>query len=214
MAAIAESGIASEFDRQLSPERRAFLRNFVEAQMVSYEAADSGASSGWFYWTFKMEGGAFAEWDFSRGLREGWIPPIPESNVASVDLYGSCYDIVLQTSDSSTILQEFPDPTSLDTHNWQGFPIDDDVVVSHGENLQKDADGEWYDPSSVTISNDNEQVTVQAKPATKYLNRNSVWLLLFLVVGVALVLKKRRKKSHAGYTEIDKGTDGGVVELE
>jgi hypothetical protein len=48
-------GIAAEFDRQISPKRQAFLRNFVEAQMVTYEAVDAGVSSGWFYWTFKME---------------------------------------------------------------------------------------------------------------------------------------------------------------
>lgn len=208
MAEIAKTGIAAEFDRQLSPERREFLRNFVEAQMVSYEAVDSGVSSGWFYWTFKMEGGAFAEWDFGRGLREGWIPPIPPPNVASVDLYGSCYDIVLQTNDSSAILHEFPDPNSLDTHNWQGFPIDDDVVVSHGQNLVKDADGDWYNPSSVTISDDKVQEIVQEKPATKYLNKNSAWLLLLLVVGAAFLLKKRSKKSREGYTEI-----GRVFEL-
>lgn len=48
-------GTAPEFDRQISHERKLFLRNFVEAQMVTYEAVDQGVSSGWFYWTFKME---------------------------------------------------------------------------------------------------------------------------------------------------------------
>jgi hypothetical protein len=28
---------------------------------------------GWFYWSLKMEGGAFIEWDFLRGVREGWF---------------------------------------------------------------------------------------------------------------------------------------------
>lgn len=66
MAGIAENGTAAEFDRQIPPKRQAFLRNFVEAQMVSYEAKDEGVSKGWFYWTLKMEGGAFAEWVSTR----------------------------------------------------------------------------------------------------------------------------------------------------
>lgn len=81
-----------------------------------------------------MEGGAFAEWDFSRGLKEGWIPNLHPS-VPSENLFGSCYDILKRTSDNTSILHEFPDPTSLDTSNWQGYPIDDDVVVSYVENL-------------------------------------------------------------------------------
>jgi glucan 1,3-beta-glucosidase len=70
-AAIRETGIAPEFDRQLSPARRTFLKHFAQAQMIAYEAAEIGTSVGWFYWTFKMEGGVFAEWDFLRGIREG-----------------------------------------------------------------------------------------------------------------------------------------------
>lgn len=49
-------GVALEFDREITVERQNFIRNFVEAQMVTYEAKDvPGLSSGWFYWTFKME---------------------------------------------------------------------------------------------------------------------------------------------------------------
>jgi hypothetical protein len=55
-AGIAETGIAAEFDRQLSPGRQEFLRNFAMAQMIAYEAAELGTSVGWFYWNFKMEG--------------------------------------------------------------------------------------------------------------------------------------------------------------
>ena len=58
------TGTAAEFNRQISPDRKKFLKNFVEAQMVAYESSADhpGVSSGWFYWTLKMEGGAFAEW--------------------------------------------------------------------------------------------------------------------------------------------------------
>jgi len=108
-----------------------FLRNYVEAQMVAYEAAGSGGiSSGWLFWNFKMEGGAFAEWDFLRGLREGWMPPIPEPHISSESLYGTCYDIYNKTDDSYSIVDEYPDPRTLDWNEWQGWTNDDFVVMS------------------------------------------------------------------------------------
>jgi hypothetical protein len=55
MKEIAITGKAPLLNRTLSRERRNFLRNFVEAQMVAYEALDSGVSSGWLFWNFKME---------------------------------------------------------------------------------------------------------------------------------------------------------------
>jgi hypothetical protein len=138
MDAIAMNGTALEMDRQLSPLRKDFLRHFVEAQMVTYEAANVGVSSGWFFWTLKMEGGAFAEWDFLRGLEEGWIPSIPPPHVSSKDLYGTCEDIIFKVKDDTmTIVDEFPDPTTLDPNNWQGVAIDDDLVVSHGQSIKE-----------------------------------------------------------------------------
>lgn len=142
MAGIAANGTAPEFHREINPKRKAFLRNFVEAQMVTYEATSTGVSRGWFYWNFKMEGGAFAEWDFLRGLKESWIPAIPDPDTSSVDLYGTCYDIIFKTSDDESIIHEFPDPSSLDPNNWQGVAIDDDVVVSHGQSLVKGRPGD------------------------------------------------------------------------
>lgn len=109
MKGIAENGTAPDFDRQISPERQQFLKNFVQAQIVAYEAAGTFTmSQGWFYWTIKVEGGAFAEWDFSRGLREGWIPPIADPSVASQDIYGTCNEIRNQTNDTMSIVHEFP----------------------------------------------------------------------------------------------------------
>ena len=140
MSSIADHQVALDMDRVLSPQRRDFLKNFVRSQMVTYEAAPVGVSRGWFFWTLKMEGGAFAEWDFMRGLREGWIPPIPKPNVSSVDLYGTCEDILLDTKDDTSIVTIFPDPSTLPKHlnNWQGVNIDDDLVVSHGGSLTGD----------------------------------------------------------------------------
>jgi glucan 1,3-beta-glucosidase len=199
-------GIAPEFDRQLSAERMSFLRNFAEAQMVAYEAEEYGVSSGWFYWTFKTEGGAFAEWDFMRGVKEGWIPKIPANHVASSDLYGSCYDIMFRTADDESIIHEFPDPTSLDPGNWQGYPIDDDVVVSHGQSLKKDNHGEWYNPQ------EGDTVDQGGKTDHGYLlNRSSYWLIIFAIASVIYLLKKRKHKSQ--YIEITEPSEKGTLEL-
>jgi glucan 1,3-beta-glucosidase len=128
MANIAKNGEALQMSRELSKERQAFLKQLVQAQMVTYENVDSGVSSGWFYWTLKMEGGAFAEWDFLRGVTEGWIPKIPDPHVNSETVFGTCHDIVMATTDDMSIVHEFPDPKTTDT--WLGPPIDDDYVVS------------------------------------------------------------------------------------
>jgi len=147
MEDIAKTGQAKHFDRQISPRRQDFLRHFAQAQMVAYEAADVGTAGAWFYWTFKMEGGAFAEWSFLRGLREGWIPKIPKPSVSSESIYGTCYDIIFRTDDDISIIDEFPDPATLPDGNWQGVDIDDDVVVSHGASLHL-VDGHYEQRSS------------------------------------------------------------------
>ena len=61
MNSIADTGVMYGLDREIPQPRKDFLRNFAEAQMVIYEMADKGAGGAWFYWTAKMEGGAFAE---------------------------------------------------------------------------------------------------------------------------------------------------------
>ena len=142
MNGIAENGVAEKFDRQLSNERKEFLRNFVEAQMVSYEAVEPGESKGWFYWNFKIEGGIFAEWDFLRGVREGWIPKLPDKDVSSQQVFGSCYDILYQTKDDWNVVEEIPSPSNETLANDLN-PIDDDVVLSHGSNLRKNGNGQW-----------------------------------------------------------------------
>jgi len=142
MQGISKTGEAPEYDRKISKPRQDFLRNFVEAQMVTYEARDVGISSGWFYWTLKMEGGAFAEWDFLRGVEEGWIPRIPDPSVDSQDKYGTCHAIASRTKDDMSIVNPFPDPSTLPDHNWQGVDIDDDYVVSHADSLTDDNEEE------------------------------------------------------------------------
>ena len=131
MDGIAENGVAPLMDRKISPARQDFLRNYAQAQMVAYEAATSGMTHGWFYWTIRMEGGAFAEWDMLRGIREGWIPPIANVYTASEEVYGTCYDILFRTNDTMDVVNEFP-PSDGAPRFWS---IDDDVVVSHGDSL-------------------------------------------------------------------------------
>jgi hypothetical protein len=76
-------------------------------------------------------GGAFAEWNFLRGIKEGWIPRIPSPTVASQDLYGTCYDIYNRTNDDySATVEEYPDPRTLDWNQWQGWDATDDFVMS------------------------------------------------------------------------------------
>ena len=54
-----------------------------------------------------MEGGSYAEWDVLRGIREGLIPAIPPTNVASIDLFGTCYDLIWRTDDNRTVRDEY-----------------------------------------------------------------------------------------------------------
>jgi glucan 1,3-beta-glucosidase len=136
MIGIAANGVAPYFVRELSFERKEFLRNYVEAQIVTFENGVIGTLSAWFYWTLKVEGGAFAERSFLRGIDEGWIPPIPASNTSSESLFGSCEDILFRSSDNRiAIVEEFPDPMYLPPVTDPLKIIDDNVVISHGESL-------------------------------------------------------------------------------
>jgi len=136
-------------------------------------------------------GGAFAEWDFLRGQDEGWIPKIPAPKTSSKDLYGSCYDIVVRTSDDESIIHEFPDPKSIDLSNWQGFSIDDDVVVSHGQTLELDVSGHWYDPLK---SGDEHGLMYGAISLA----------LLLSVLGLIRMFIRMTRRVMSGYTMIKK----------
>lgn len=192
MQSIVQNGIADKFDRQLSLKRREFLKHFVQAQIVSYEALDAPIeSAGWFFWNIKMEGGMFAEWDFLRGIREGWIPTLPEPNEPSQHVFGSCYDILNRTEDDMSVIDEIPAPSEYTLSN-EGSPIDDDVVLSHGSNLRQNSDGQWIIvyPSQFMTS-----WTIQ-----------SVAMVLSTCLGVVVVLWRRyihRKRRRGDYLNID-----------
>ncbi|KAH7910928.1 glycoside hydrolase family 5 protein [Hygrophoropsis aurantiaca] len=61
-----QSGSASTF----SSSYKTFLRQFWEAQVISYEKGD-----GWLQWTWKAENAD--EWSYQAGLANGWIPQSP-----------------------------------------------------------------------------------------------------------------------------------------
>lgn len=178
MKGIAENGTAPFFDRELSTDRQDFLKNFAQAQMVAYESSQAGVSGGWFYWTAKMEGGAFAEWDYLRGVQEGWMPSIVKnSHQPSEEVYGSCYDILFRTNDSMSIVHEYPDPSTLPANNWQGVDITDDVVTSHGDSLYIDKNGHYMDPRT-------------APPRDIHITNTMLWAVVILTVaGMAGVCK-------------------------
>lgn len=200
MKGIAKGGPAPDFDRVFTTAEIDFLRHFVEAQIVAYESVDTGTSAGWFYWTAKMEGGAFAEWDYLRGVKEGWIPVLAQPDQASEEIYGTCYDILFKAADDGeAVVHTFPDPATLPTANWQGVVIDDDVVVSHGKSLVE-ADGvhhrQRYDtqPSSTSSS-----------------HALGEWFLVVLAVAVVLVVAQRclrRHRKQGQYTSI-----GSTIEV-
>ncbi|CAB9500876.1 Probable glucan 1,3-beta-glucosidase A [Seminavis robusta] len=193
-AGIAKTGIAPYFDRQIPPARQDFLRNFAKAQMIAYEAAEVGTSAGWFYWTFKMEGGVFAEWDFLRGIREGWLPKVPPVNVSSEEFFDTtCHNLIFRTDDSMKIVKEYPDPDNLPENTWFGDEIDDDVVVSHGDSLLKG----WKGSSSKNgagLSFDSAHGI-----------RNNIFLcaaIMFFGYAVWRVCFKGRRQ-RKGYTELE-----------
>ena len=195
MRGIQANGTAPGLDRQLTAEEKEFMGYFVRAQMVSYESVDTGTSSGWFYWTAKMEGGMFAEWDFLRGVREGWIPKIPSPAVASESLYGTCYDIMFETPDHSHgVVHVFPDPATLPANNWQGVNIDDDVVVSHGDSLIKDDGVSHYQ---------RNELPHEAKLHHHH-RFHLTWLFMLfgVVLGLSLTRRWYNSKQHAGYTQL------------
>lgn len=121
MNMIRWNGVAPGFDRQIEPKRQEFLANYVKAQMVTYEGdVNVGSARGWFFWTFKMEGGAFAEWNFLRGLEEGWIPKIPDPYTASIDVHGSCRDILAVVTKDMSIVHQDPPPRLTSEQTFVG----------------------------------------------------------------------------------------------
>ncbi|CAJ1967049.1 unnamed protein product [Cylindrotheca closterium] len=151
MANIQQHGEALEFNRTITEGRMRFLSNFVHAQMVTYESMNSGVSSGWFFHTLKTEGGAFLEWNFLYGIKQGWIQNLPPRERSAESMYGSCESIATKTSDDTSIVHEFPDPNQKSVELWLGDEFDDDYVISHAASI--DANGHTIAPEN-TVEKD------------------------------------------------------------
>lgn len=124
------------------------------------------------------------------------MPKIPPKNTASESIFGSCYDIIFKTFDDESIIHEYPDPNSLDPNNWQGFAIDDDVVVSHGNSLKKDDAGNWYDAGPPV-------------PFTKtFPGKETVMIAILCVIYIVI-----RKKPRRGYTAVNDSDRNKTIEL-
>jgi glucan 1,3-beta-glucosidase len=128
-----------------------------------------------------MEGGAYAEWDFIRGLQEGWIPPMPPPNVPSVQIYGTCEEIIFRTDDNYTLIDEIPDPNTLNWVEKEGWwTLDDDVVKTHGQSLLPD-----YVPP--------REHSVYRRYA----------LLFILCIAIVVVVRRLRRRASKKHTYIE-----------
>ena len=193
---VAQTGTLWQLHRQVSPERQDFLRNFAQAQMVIYEMADQqGLGAAWFFWTVKMEGGAFAEWDYLRGIREGWIPPIPAPTVSSQSLYGSCYEIMARTADNTSILHEFPAPHDIDPGEWLGPILDDDVIVSHGESILHP---EQYNASRASSSASSSSWPWWTLPSPGWTGRALGAVLVMACLSLWYICRRHRPRRRLG----------------
>lgn len=163
MAGIQKTGEAPGFDRIVSKPRQDFLRDFVKAQMVAYEAKRERVSSGWFYWTLKTEGGAFAEWSFlvsersfphfcSNNSSMSYSSIIPQiSTICFLEKRGIREGWIPNLPSPGisseqkfgtclSIAERVDDDMSIvhefpdkTAKTWPGPPIDDDYVLSHAE---------------------------------------------------------------------------------
>lgn len=143
-------------------------------------------------------GGAFIEWDFLRGLKEGWMPPIPEPTISSESLYGSCLDIYNRTDDDYSIVDEYPNPRTLDWNQWQGWDANDDFVMSDPNAIRPDVYRhniplrKWYDIRRITTD-----------------QRWFIPLLIGMVIlfilnkfGLRSYIVNKKKRENSGYTEL------------
>ena len=116
--------------RDLSPERFRFLRQYALAQMMTYEAtpeasegylpdgAVAGDFHGWFFWNFRMEADAYREWDYLRGVQEGWIPVLVAGETVEETFGVTCADLEEDARDCTTdVVEPFPP-----LKHWRGVP--------------------------------------------------------------------------------------------
>jgi hypothetical protein len=230
MQGIRTNGQAPEMERVIPKERQEFLKHFVQAQMVTYEAASKGVSRGWFYWTLKMEGGAFAEWDFLRGVKEGWIPTLPSPSKSSEDLYGTCRNIADRTTDDMSIVHEFPIAKDVlpENNNWQAVSIDDDYVVSHADTIaaKKGSSSTSSSSSSSTSTTATTAKTTASSAVTEekpkeIKSRNGLFPMFFIgffcFAAYRVFFQQNHSRSfypqpyRSDYTQVDSGRSPSIL---
>ena len=110
------------------------------------------------------------------------MPPIPEPHISSESLYGTCLDIYNKTDDSYSVVEEYPDPRTLDWKQWQGWTNNDDFVMS--------------DPNIPVFDYEVEQTSIF----------DQTWIVLLFVAVVMFWILKRilpfKRRERLGYTEL------------
>jgi len=138
----------------------------------------------------KIRGGCYAEWDYLRGLKEGWIPTLPATNVTAEEYFGSCYDIMERT-----------------THEvWFDRQIEDfdDAVLSDGETLVVGQDGHWIPKRFANgVGMDDERSTDDLTNAHEMNGASIFFGAAIVIVVFSLILKKIRKSENNKYSEIN-----------
>lgn len=112
----------SRKSRPLTTKRKEFLHQYVVAQIATYEATPEESANyvlpkgtatldfhGWFFWNFRMETDVYREWDYLRGVREGWIPRLARGR-SIADQFGlTCAAIEESAADCTDgIVDPFP----------------------------------------------------------------------------------------------------------
>ena len=116
--------------RALTPERCTFLHQYVLAQMMTYEASEeenlcylppksvAGDFHGWFFWNFRMELDVYREWDYLRGVKEGWIPKLERGRTVEAQTGLTCTTLEAEALQCTTeVVAPFPP-----IRHWRGVP--------------------------------------------------------------------------------------------
>jgi hypothetical protein len=112
-----------------------------------------------------------------RGVKEGWIPHLPDPTVSSESVYGTCIDIYNRTSDDYIlIVDEYPDPRTLDWNQWQGWDANDDLVME-------------------------DALPARSGPAQQYADWGAPVLIVMICI-VAAVRRYRRNRKEEGYATL------------
>jgi hypothetical protein len=137
-----------------------------------------------------MEGGAFIEWDFLRGVREGWFPKMQSPNVYSESVYGTCEEILDRTVDDRSIIHPYPAECENDTSYW------DPEGLSYQFDLE-------HQVSNATGTDDDVIISIGHPDDASYAS----FMKLLAVVGISVAFFcwrsiRRSSRNRKQYTEI------------